>query len=327
MAQPIVSNQTRGLRRVRTISITQDNQQETVELPRGPHIESVILRIGGTINHSVAWTATRNIGPSLFLRRADWVLNSNVTMDSLSGSQLAQHQIMRRNAMGTTAPAFGAGATSFESTFAIDRVMIDGMRPKDSYLKTDVGVSNNQLRLQFGAIGDMFTGAGTSSYTSVTASIHVIDYQEARKADGSTPAPLYYLKRNGYQQAISAAGSNQQVKVNTGNRLRFISVRVLNATTREPDATLVTAFRLQRAGDTRVDVAATDLLRLNQSSYGQQPLTGQYIIDLACIGGLGASYSEFWPVPSSADTYLLVDTTAACILDITTLEGVDFSGR
>jgi hypothetical protein len=322
--QLIASNQTRGFRRVTTVTINQDNQQATIDLPRGPHIEAVELRIGGTINHSVAWTAARNSAPYLFLRRADWVLNSNVTMDSLSGSQLLQHQFTRRGLPASTTPAFALGATSFEASYFLDRVMIDGMRPKDSYLKTDVGVSNNQLRLQFGAIGDMFTGAGTSTYTSVTASVHVYDYQEARDASGNTPTPLYYLKRNGYQQSISAAGNGQQIKVNTGNRLRYISVRVLNATTREPDASLVTAFKLQRAGDTRVDINATDLQRLNQASYGVAMPTGQYVIDLANIGALGGVlYSEFWPVPSSADTYLYVDTTAACILDITTLEGVD----
>jgi hypothetical protein len=38
-------------------------------------------------------------------------------------------------------------------------------------------------------------------------------------------------------------------------------------------------------------------------------------------------YSEFWPIPSSADTFLLVDTSGPCVLEISTIEGVDLVGR
>jgi hypothetical protein len=323
----IPSNQTRGFRRVQTIAITQDNAQATVDLPRGPHIEAAVLRVGGTINNSVAFVgAVRNLAPHQFIRRMDWVLNSNVTMDSISGTQAAQHlQITRRTAMPATSPLQAIGPTSFEATVILDRSAIDAMRPKDSYLKTDVGISNNQLRLQFGAISDMFgAGAGTSAYTNVTATIHVVDYQEARDAGGNTPAPIYYQKRNGQRVTLNSAGNGQQVKINTGNRLRYISMRVLDATTGEPNIALISGLRLKRAGDTRVDVQVTDLLRINAASYGAALLTGQIVIDLAYIGALnGVAFSEFWPIPSSADTFMEVDTTAACILDMTTLEGVD----
>lgn len=323
----IQSNQTRGFRIVDTRSVTQDNQQITVDLPRGPHIESCMVRIGGTINHSVAWTAARNIAPYLFLRRADWVLNSNVTLDSVSGGQIAQSYITRRQFPASTAPAFGIGATTFEATFILDRALMDMMRPKDSLLKTDVGVSNNQLRLQLGTIGDMFTGAGTSTYTNVTCTVMVVDYQEARDEAGNTPSPAYYIKRNGLRLALPAAGNGQQIKLNTGNRLRLASFRVLNGATFEPDSSLVHRVRLQRAGDTRVDITTSDLLRLNAASYGVAPVTGQVVVDFANIGALGVRYSEFWPIPSSADTFILLDTSASSVIELLTIEGVDLVGR
>lgn len=322
----IPSNQTRGLRRVVTFPISQDGALQTIDLPRGPHIEFAAIRVAGTISNSVAWAGgVRDSAAYQFLRRADWVLNSNVTLDSVSGTQLLQHYITRRQVPPTVAPTAGTGATSFEANFFLDRSMMDGVRPKDSYLKTDVGIANNQLRLQFGNIADMFlSGAGAATYTAVNATVYVGDYQEARDAQGNTPAPMYYQKRNGQRVTLSSAGNGQQVKINTGNRLRFISMRVLNAATGEPDATLVTNFKLMRAGDTRVDITNNELRRLNQTAYGVASLSGQYVIDLANVGGnSGVPYSEFWPVPSSADTFLLVDTTAACILDLTTLEGVD----
>ena len=327
MANKLIrSNQTRGIRLIRTINITQDNQQETVDLPRGPHIEWCMVRIAGSANITTAFTGTRTNASALFLSRADWILNSNVTLDSVSGAQIFQDYFTRRNLPTVLYPAgFGISVQPFEITYILDRALMDMRRPKDSMLKTDVGVSNNQLRLQFGKLSDMFLGAGVASYTAVTATVTIGDYQEAKDDSGDTPQPLYYIKRNGSRVPIPLAGNGQQVKINTGNRLRSISIRVLDGVTFEPASALATRFRVQRAGDTRVDCTTLELQRFNASNYGPLLMPGQVVIDFANAGQLsGVMYSEFWPIPSSADTFLLVDTTASCVLEISTIEGVDF---
>ena len=326
MARPrfIGSNQTRGLRQVATFPVTQDLQQLAVDLPRGPHIESVIVRVSGSANITAAFTTVRNAAAYLFMRRADWVLNSNVTLDSVSGAQIAQSYITRRTLPPITNPAgVGISVQPFDVSFVLDRCVMDMMRPKDSMLKTDVGVSNNQLRLQLGALADMFTGAGVATYVGVTVSVSVVDYQEAKDDKGNTPSPLWYAKRNGNFVNLSGAGNGQQIKLTTGNRLRYVSMRVLDAVTREPNIALLSRIRVQRAGDTRIDMSVPDLLRLNTMNYGSTLMTGQVVCDFANSGQLGVRYSEFWPIPTSADTFLLVDTTAACIVETSTMEGVD----
>ena len=326
MGQLIRSNQTRGARVVKTINITQDNQLETVDLPRGPHIEYVMVRVTGTINITTTYTAVRSSAAYLYLSRADWTLNSNVTLDSVSGGQIAQSYVTRRNVPPAVNPAgFGVGAQSFSATFVLDRALMDMKRPKDSMLKTDIGVSNNQLRLSFGKLSDMFTGAGVAAYTAVTATIIVGDYQEAHDSKGNTPQPAYYIKRNGQRIALPASGSNQLIKLNTGNRLRLVSMRVLDGVTFEPSVALLTRLRVVRAGDTRVDITVPELQALNTGQYGYSLIGGQIVYDFANAGQLsGVMYSEFWPIPSSADTFLSVDTTASSVLEILTLEGVDF---
>lgn len=326
----IQSNQTRGFRVVQTTQINQDNQQITVDLPRGPHLEACSITIGGTINNTTAWAGgVRSIAPYLFLRRVDWLINSNVTLDSVSGPQLAQLYVTRRAPPATTVPAAALGATSFAATFILDRALMDMMRTKDSLLKTDVGVSNNQLKLQLGSLSDMFgAGAGAATYTNVSCEVTVIDYQEARDQAGNTPAPVYYIKRNGLRLALPAAGNGQQIKLNTGNRLRMLSMRVLNATTFEPQIGILERVRIQRAGDTRLDLPTRALLRMNDAAYTTELLPGQVIVDFANVGATGgARYSEFWPIPSSADTFALVDTNAACVIEMATIEGVDLIGR
>ena len=328
-AKTIRSNQTRGLRLVKAAPIQVDNFQDTVDIPRGPAVEFVELRISGTFAITVAFTTVRNIAAYRFLKRADFVLNSNVTLDSVSGPQLAQLYVTRRTYPPVTNPAGVAiaGGYSFDAVFIFDRAIMDMMRPKDSMLKTDVGVANLQLRLQFGALSDLFTGAGTATYTAVTYSVSVGDYQEQKAADGSTPSPSFYAKRNGFTVPIAGASNGNLVKLNTGNRVRIVSLRVLDGVTFEPNIALVTRFGIKRAGDQRVDIPAAELNRLNVATYGAGAgalLAGQLLYDFANVGQLvGCRYSEFWPIPSSADTFAVIDTTGATLLEFATLEGVD----
>ncbi len=330
MGKKILSNQTRGYRLISQQPVLADNQQFLIDLPRGPHIESVLLRIAGTFAITVTGTAVRNIAAYRLLRRADFVMNSNVTMDSVTGPQLAQLYVMRRSYPTLVNPAgFAvAGGYSFDASFFFDRVGMDMIRPKDSMLKTDVGIANLQLRVQLGSLNDMFTNAATATtYTAVTLYVSVIDYQEQKDSNGNTPSPTYYLKRNGLTFNVAGAQAGFQQKLNTGNRLRIVSMRVLDPATQEPNIALVTKVGIKRAGDQRVDIGATDLLRLNQSAYGAGSgtlLTGQLLWDFAYTGQLvGARYSEFWPIPSSADTFLVLDTSAAALIELVTLEGVD----
>lgn len=332
MAKRVIrSNQTRGFRLINTFPVTADNQQFTIDIPRGPAVEAVELRVSGTFAITTLYTAVRNAAAYRMLKQANFVLNSNVTMDSVNGPQLAQLYVTRRSYPTLTNPSgfTVAAGYSFDATFIFDRALMDMVRPKDSMLKTDIGVANLQLRVQLGALSDMFTGAGVATYTAVTMSASVIDYQEQKSADGSTPDPVFYVKRNGQQENISGAIQGRQIKLNTGNRLRIVSMIVRDPTTLEPNLALLSRFGLKRAGDQRVDIPTTELARLNAMTYGVGSgvlLTGQILWDFANIGQLiGAKYSEFWPIPSSADTFLVVDTTGAALLDIATLEGVDLT--
>lgn len=328
--KPIRSNQTRGLRLVYSKPVIADNFQDTIDIPRGPHIESVVLRYFGTFAVTVTGTAVRNIAAYRLLRFANFVMNSNVTMDSVSGPQLAQLYVTRRSYPTLTNPTgFAvAGGYTFDATFAFDRAIMDMVRPKDSMLKTDIGIANLQLRVQLGSLNDMFTNVATATtYTACTLEMWVVDYQEEKDNAGNTPEPTFYAKRNGQEVNIAGASTGTQIKLNTGNRLRIVSLRSLDPTTMEPNIALVTRFGLKRAGDQRVDIPVAALLRLNTMTYGVAAgvlLSGQVLWDFANTGQLiGARYSEFWPVPSNADTFLVVDTSAAVKLEIATLEGVD----
>ncbi len=322
----IKSNQTRGMRLVQSRVINADNFQDTFDIPRGPHIESVILRFSGTFAITTAFTTVRSIAAYRMFRFVNFVLNSNVTMDAVSGPQLAQMYVTRRQYPPITNPSGVAiaGGYTFDAMMIFDRALMDMINPKDSILKTDEGVANLQLRVQLGALSDMFTGAGVATYTACTLELSVIDYQEQR-VNGKTPSPIWYVKRTGQSVPIVGAQQQYQVKLSTGNRLRMVSARVLDSVTLEPNINLLTRFGIKRAGDQRVDMSAATLARLNVATYGVGTLLpGQVLWDFASVGYLlGCKYSEFWPIPSQADTFLVVDTTGNCTLELAVLEGVD----
>ncbi|MGH8678162.1 MAG: hypothetical protein ACREUQ_07420 [Burkholderiales bacterium] len=323
----ISSNQVRGFRRVSTIPITADNQTLQVDLPRGPHIEAVLVRVSGTFSVGTTYTTVLELAPTQLVRRIDWVVNGSVTLDSLSGL-MAYINPFRRGLPTLTPPVSAAvGAKTIDGAFFLDRAQMDGARAKDSLLKTDFGVTTNQLRIQMGSLNDLFTGAGASTYTAVNVEVWVCDYQEARDKNGNTPSPLYYLKRSAQDYSLTATNANFQIRLSTGNRLRAIVARVSDSGVGVATlAGVINNVRLSRGGDTRVDCPAVLQRFMNQTAYGIALPNGCFVVDLANEGQLnGARYSEFWPIPSTADTYLTLDVTGAAsrALQIYTLEGVD----
>jgi len=327
MGKMIPSNQVRGYRRVGSFPITADGQVLQVDLPRGPHIEAVMLRVSGTFNVGTLYTTVLELAPTQLFRRIDWVINGNVTLDSISGL-MAYINPFRRQLPTLTPPASAAvGAKTIDGVVFLDRAMMDGARFKDSLLKTDFGVTTNQLRVQMGNLSDLFTGAGVATYTAISVEVWVCDYQEARDDAGNTPSPLYYLKRSQQDYTLVSSNANFQIRLSTGNRLRAIVARIADAGVGVTTlAGVINNVRLARGGDTRVDTPAVIQRFMNQTAYGIALPNGTFIIDLANEGQLnGARYSEFWPIPSTADTYLTLDVTGAATraLQLYTLEGVD----
>jgi len=325
----IGSNQVRGWRRVQQVALTADNQTFQVDLPRGPAIEESMIIVDGTINVSVAFTTVRGLAPSHYLRRVDWRLNGNITLDALSGvgAYLASG-ITSRNIDGLTAPASaGTGAKTIRGIWRLPRIFQDMFRPKDSVLKTDENVTTNQLVIQWGQLADFFTGAGTATYTALTMYVMIRDYQEEADNKGFTPRPLYYWKRSEQILAFAATGNNQPFRVNTGNRLRLLLCRF--ETAGEGADNIITGARILRSGDTRMDLPQPvwqEESRLSGFNFigAMSGFPGIYVADFGNPGMMGARYSECWPVPSNADVQMLFDVaTASTAVRIVTIEGVD----
>jgi hypothetical protein len=343
----IYSNQVRGMRRIFTAPVTADLQQFQVDLPRGPANEAAIVVVNGNSNNTSAFTSVRAGAAAKYVRRVDWVLNGNITLDSISGyGAWLLDSFQRKRICPITDPTVGVGTPAFRAVIPLWRVDPGFTRPKDSVLKTDENVTSNQLRIQLGALSDMFVvGTGVANYSAVTVtlSVYVIDYQEAVDKSGRTPIPLYYWKKTEQILNLNATGNGLPFRVNTGNRLRGFILLPQDSTNAEPSTAVLTRVRLQRSGDTRVDLtsesyqvqslisiiqtasspnapAAGDIVANPTDSTGMAPIW----IDLANpTGAFVARYSECWPVPSNADVQLLLDVATVGTARLLTIEGVD----
>jgi hypothetical protein len=329
----IKSNQIRGFRRIYTSAILQDNQQFQIDVPRGAAIESAIIELVGSANITAAFTSVRSAGAAKYLRRVDWVANGNITLDSVSGyGAFLCAQYIRKAQIPITNPTVGIGTPAFRACIPLDRVFSDHARPKDSLLKTDENMTSLQLRVQVGALSDMFvvgTGAANYSGQTVTINVWVQDYQETPDANGRTPIPLYYRKTTEQLLQFTGSGSSIPFRINTGNRLRGVLLVPQDNTNSEPSVALVTRARIIRSGDTRFDLAQFDLQALGVLAYdlnaADSSLQSTVWIDFANPDARqgNVKYSEFWPVPSNADVQLQLDVSAAGSCRMIMVEGVD----
>src|SRR6267154_271161 len=227
MAHPfgrIRSNQTRGWRKVASQGITSDGTLIQTDLPRGAAVEGALVVVSGNANITTTFTSVRSNAASKYVRRIDWLLNGNITLDSLTGygAFLAHSFLLQKQATSTDPATFGVGTPAFRTVIPLWRTDPNFVRPKDSVQKTDANIGTNQLRVQLGNLSDMFVvGAGVANYSgqTVTYSCAVQDYQEAQDAAGHTPIPMYYWKRTEQLNTIAGSGTGIIFRVNTGNRL------------------------------------------------------------------------------------------------------------
>lgn len=333
----IPSNQIRGFRKIYTQGVAQDNQTLNVDLPRGPAGEAAFIIITGSFSLTTGGTAVRADAANKYVTRVDWLLNGNVTLDSMSGYGYGVFdKVMQHAETPIVNPTgFTTGAYTFQSVIPLTRTLADMARPKDSLLKTDANVTTNQLRIQLGTLAGMFVGGAVATYTSVTVSVYVVDYQETADASGNTPLPLYYWKKTEQLLSLQSTGSGLISRINTGNRLRAIILIPQDNTNSEPTVpgTIISRVRVVRSGDTRVDLDTAGFSVFSNYANGSVGIgqqndvagTEPIVIDFASFLGLykTCKYSELWPVPSNADVQLQLDVAAVGSARMLTLEGVD----
>lgn len=302
-----------------------DNGTPTVDMPRNYDYESVYLRLYGGVTVSVNFASVRAEAPIQALKRLELVLNGQTNVYSKPGT-LARVNPFRAQLGARTPPSnFTAATYQVEANAACDLAIIDGLRPKDSNLRS-AGLSLFQKKFTFGAAADLFTGAGTGVFAN-TLFVDVVtsEIKELPDANGQISTPLYLTKRSWLQHSPVSSNANLKIPLPVGNFMRGVIIRCTDAG--EPSNGVLNNITLNSGVDVRFNATYLDARAQNNLDYNEAMPTGFVVADLMSCGASrsGVHANDAWDltdpkVTSEASLTLDVNGGANFLLDIEVIE-------
>lgn len=304
-------------------NVVTENGALLVDMPRGYDIESIIFRIYGTIVVSTGYTAVRSEAPVQLIKRIELIADGKNTVASVPFVMLNRANVFRGGQLGSLqAPTAASAATyTVSASGTLDQQLIDGIRPKDSNLRTS-GMSLLQLRFTFGSIADCFTGGAGVATMSMNLDIIASELIELEAKSGEVTSPLYLLKRSYQDIAFTTSNGNMEIPLPVGNVMRGVCLRAEGATTAgEPSDAVLNNVSLRSGVDVRLNVPYLDLRELNKMDYHVDTLpVGICIADLMSSGSdAGARASEGWDLTQASEAKLVLDVNGGANTKVTAM--------
>lgn len=308
-----MAGQFRIKRTLMTIPVTA-GQSQTVDLPRNYDIESIHMRIVGTVNVTTLATSVRAEAPCQAVARAEVIADGRNTLYSAPFwfSCLGKYDrpnMLEAGARPTTPPSgVAVAAYAVEANGVIDFLTPDGERPKDSNFRSS-GLQLFQLRLTFGNPGDLFVGGVANFGAGFVVEVSTIELVELPSADGSVTVPASLKKVSFQEVATISSNVSQEIRLPAGNLIKSVVARFEGGVTAgEPSTNNLNRVTLGSGVDIRLNMTSGALRGTNNNDYGQ--LTGgYYIMDMARNGSPSARLSELWDVTNTAEPKLTMDVT------------------
>jgi hypothetical protein len=322
-----MGQQYRIKRRTHQVALTENNVI-TLDLPRGYDIESIVLQVTGTANITTAGAAVRAMAPTQLIKRVELIADGKNTIASVPGWALCKN--LGRDQFGAMTPptGFAIAAYAVELNGVLDQCLIDGIRPKDSNLRTS-GMSLLQLRITTGAAVDLLTGTPAGTMTAFSLNITTIETIELPDAKGVVTSPLYLQKRSYQDIAIPSTNANLQIALPIGNALR--GVTLLATINGEPSNAVINNIQLASGVDVRVNMPGSQLQRMgtldnvNQGILTNTTLwssstsgpTGLYSVDLMRNGPRDVSVTNAWDLSRASEAKIILDVTGGAGYQVT----------
>lgn len=322
-----MGQQYRIKRRTHSVNLTENNVV-TLDLPRGYDIESIYFSMSGTANYTVAGAAVRAMAPCQLIKRVELIADGKNTIASIPGWALVKN--FGREQFGRMTPPTAAAIAAYAVAMfgVLDQALIDGIRPKDSNLRTS-GMSLLQLRITTGAAVDLLTGAPTGTMTAFALDVGTVETIELPDAKGGVTAPLYLQKRSYQDIAIPATNANQQIVLPIGNALR--GVLLLATVNGEPSNAVINNIQLASGVDVRVNAPGSMLQLANATDYPPVGIqsgnttwasstvnpTGLYVVDLMANGPRDVSVTNAWDLSRASEAKMILDVTGGAGYQLT----------
>ena len=286
--------------------------QPLLDIPRQHDYESIFMRLSGVVSVTTAGGNVRNEAPCQLVPRVELTsegrnthFNAPFWRGSIGNYERPWGVINTLSTSEFLAPASAAVASyPFKATAVIDLCNVDGVRPKDSNLRT-LNMSLFQLRPTFGNPGDMFVGSTAVFVGIPLLEVFGITMYEVPGDNYSTPG---VLKKTTYQEiAIPTSNTTQEIRLPAGNVLKSVVVRAEGAVTPgEPSSSIINNMILQSAQDVRFNYTGNMVRSINQMDYGS--LTpGYYVLDMTSQGRTQSNLTDGWNCQGQAEPKLILD--------------------
>jgi hypothetical protein len=307
--------QYRVVRKIGTIAVVPGGFA-TIDLPRSYDLESLFMRINGTVNVATnAATSVRAEAPCQVVSRVELTSDGKNNLASCPFWALSFgkfDRLMPINGGGVATPPSGVAIASYnvEAIGVVDQAFVDGARPKDSNYRTS-GLQLFQLRLTFGLPSDMFVaGTAVVSYTNMNVDVFTAEMVELPDPADKTFTNPIALRKVSYQEiALPASNANQELRLPAGNLIKSVLIRTEGAVTAgEPGVGVLNNVQIAAGTDVRLNLAAANVRRKNITDYGNL-LPGYYVHDFPAKGFASKSLTECWDVTQQNEPKAILDVT------------------
>lgn len=277
---------------------------DTIDLPIGEDLESIQFYLHGTITNSVTYTACKTEGMGWLIQSVDLLANGE-TIASLPFTILTHGNFGRRGSLVKTNPPVGVAANYGEIVGYLDLAHISGVRPKDSNLRT-LGYRSFQLRLKYGQLTDMYTGAGTTTGVAITLDVAV---DETIEQPGSRAPEIRKLHRM-FDRTYPASVSAEKIQLDPDVLHRAIVLRTeLNG---DLSSAVINNVKIQVGSTVLIDYPAAMLYDKNSVDNNGTALTvGYLVVDFARQASGFAKLADCLDLHGRKDAYLILNITGA----------------
>lgn len=292
---------TRLNRKWRDIVFVQ-NGTDTVDLPIGLDLEGLHLYFFGSINVTTAYTGIKSEGLSALIRRID-ILADGQTIASIPGTVLVQGNFMRGYTAIKVNPGIAIGNyLTPEVVGFIDFAHVDGVRPKDSNLRT-AGMRSLQMRVVWGALTDMYIGAGVA-VPSLTMSVAVRETASGVDELGGNIAPPF-RRLHRFSERTYPVSTQDRIPLDSGMLYRAIVLRSeLNG---DLSQAVITNVKVMVGSEVIMDIPAPMLFDANCNDNGVALAAGYYVVDFAPSLNQQSKLSECLDLTGRNDAFLVLD--------------------
>ncbi len=286
---------------------------DTKDLPRGYDIESLLFRISGSLQVTVAATSVRAEAPCQLVPRIQILADGKNALFNAPfwATSLGRYDrlLPASGARATTPPTSAAvGTYAVEAIGIVDFMTPDGLRPKDSNFRTSK-LTLFQAQLSYGQPGDVFVGGTVVVSGTPTVDINSIECVELPDSAGNFTTPLALRKVTWQRVAAPANNSQFEIRLPAGNNIKSVLTRGEGSVTAgEPSTGVINNKILQAGVDVRFNMTGANTRAKNNADYGQVP-SGYYIADVTGKSDAPINLTELWDVTGQVEPKAVYDVT------------------